>query len=119
MSHPVLSRRHRLLPGGILFAVLCLAPASVPAQQPDPFGDCCVSRVTMTGFAAWAVTCGPCATNPGTYVISQPDPEKPAFVGPGGVVADSRYEAARAACVCPALDARRAFERRMRTFDGN
>lgn len=100
-------------------AGLALAPAPAPAQQVDPYGDCCVSQVTMTGVAAWQVVCGSCASNPGVYAITQPDPEKLVFVGPGGIKADSRYDAAAAVCQCPSQDARRAWEKKMRTFDGN
>ena len=53
------------------------------------------------------------------YVISQPDPEKLLFTGPGGITADSRYDAAYAVCNCPSQAPRRAFEKEMRTFDGN
>jgi alginate O-acetyltransferase complex protein AlgF len=74
--------------------------------------------VIMTTFNTWTVTCGGCAANPGTYTISQPDPEKLVFVGPGGVSSGSRYEAARAICKCPSESSRRAREEQMRTFDG-
>lgn len=117
MLHPVLPRCKRLY-WTAAFLVLALSPASAPAQQPDPFGDCCVAQVVMTGVTTWAVTCGSCATNSGTYVISQPDPEKLVFLGPGGISADSRYDAAQATCNCPAEKARRAREKKMRTFEG-
>jgi alginate O-acetyltransferase complex protein AlgF len=117
MFHPVLPRRKRFLWLAALMA-LTLIPAAAPAQQVDPYGDCCVSTVVMTAFNTWTVTCGSCATNPGTYVISQPDPQKLTFVGPGGISAGSRYEAARAVCKCPSQDQRRAREEKMRTFDG-
>ena len=84
----------------------------------DPYGDCCVAKVAMTGVSTWNVTCGACATNPGVYAISQPDPEKLRFIGPGGVVAESRYDAAYAVCNCPSQAPRRALEKKMRTFDG-
>ncbi|MHC1791714.1 hypothetical protein [Solidesulfovibrio sp.] len=98
---------------------LTLAAAPAAAQPVDPYGDCCVATVVMTGVSTWNVTCGPCASNPGVYGISQPDPEKLVFIGPGGVTADSRYDAAAAVCRCPSQDARRAWEKKMRTFDGN
>jgi hypothetical protein len=101
----------------LVLTVLAAAPAS--AQSVDPYGDCCVATVVMTGVSTWNVTCGACAANPGVYVISQPDPEKLVFVGPGGITADSRYDAAAAVCQCPSQDARRAFEKKMRTYDGN
>jgi hypothetical protein len=104
----------------VLTVTLCLLfPALVRAQQADPYGDCCVSQVTMTGFNAWQVVCGSCATNPGTYALRQPDPEKLVFVGPGGETANSRYEAAVAICRCPSQQARKAREKTMRQFDGN
>lgn len=116
MSHRVLALRFRVLP---LFglALLFLLPQAALAGD-DPFGDCCVAKVAMTGFNAWNVTCGPCATNPGTYAITQPDPEKLVFVGPGGVSAPSRYEAAAAVCHCPSEKNRQDREKTMRTFDG-
>lgn len=95
-------------------------PGDVPDKtaMTDPFGDCCVADVAMKTFNTWTVTCGPCAKNPGTYVISQPDPAKPVFLSATGAAADSRYDAAAASCLCPSLDARRAWEKSMRTFDG-
>ena len=111
-----------------LVAVLCLclglaaaagADSGVKTGKVDPYGDCCVAQVQMTGVSTWNVTCGNCATNPGVYVISQPDPEKLVFTGPGGITADSRYDAAYAVCNCPSQAPRRAFEKEMRTFDGN
>ena len=101
----------------LVLTVLAAAPA--PAQSVDPYRDCFVATVDMTGVSTWNVTCGACAANPGGYVISQPDPEKLVFVGPGGITADSRYDAAAAVCQCPSQDARRAFEKKMRTYDGN
>ena len=98
---------------------LALAAAPAPAQQVDPYGGCCVAQVTMTGVTTWNVTCGSCASNPGVYVISQPDPQLLVFVGPGGIKADSRYDAAAAVCQCPSQDAQRAWEKKMRTYDGN
>ena len=119
MSHPGLPRCGKCFAAAVL-AVLVFFPApSRAAGSVDPYGDCCVAQVTMTGVATWNVTCGPCATNPGVYPISQPDPEKLVFTGPGGVSAASRYDAARAVCNCPSQDARRAREKQMRTFDGN
>ncbi|MFP5259639.1 MAG: hypothetical protein ACLGQH_11520 [Acidobacteriota bacterium] len=106
-----------LLPLAGLALALLAAPAS--AQPVDPYGDCCVAQVTMTGVSTWDVTCGTCASNPGVYTISQPDPEKLIFTGPGGVRAESRYDAAAAVCQCPSQDARRAREKKMRTYDGN
>lgn len=96
-------------------------PGKIPDKDAmtDPFGDCCVTGVTMQTFNTWTVTCGPCAKNPGTYVISQPDPAKPVFLSATGEPADSRYDAAAASCLCPSLDARRAWEKSMRTFGGN
>lgn len=107
----------RLLPALVL-ASLCLFPTAGRAQKDNPYGDCCVSAVTMTGVSTWQVTCGTCASNPGTYAISQPDPEKLVFVGPGGVSASSRFEAAQAICQCPSEKARREREASMRRFDG-
>lgn len=103
---------------GLVLAGLLLLPQAARAQQADPYGDCCVAQVTMTAFNTWEITCGSCATNPGTYVLRQPDPAKLVFVGPGGETAESRYEAALAVCRCPAQDTRRATEKKMRTFDG-
>lgn len=101
-----------------LAALLAASPPPVLAQADNPYGDCCVSEVSMTGFNAWQVTCGACATNPGTYPITQPDPEKDVFVGPDGLSARSRYDAATAICQCPSQQARRDRERSMRRFDG-
>lgn len=101
----------------LILSVLAVGPAL--AQSVDPYGDCCVAKVVMTGVSTWDVTCGSCAANPGVYAISQPDPEKLAFIGPGGIMADSRYDAAAAVCQCPSQDSRRAFEKKMRTYDGN
>ena len=117
MSKPIFVRLACLAPLAGLALALAAAPAS--AQQPDPYGDCCVSQVTMTGVSTWNVTCGSCASNPGVYVISQPDPQRLVFVGPGGIKADSRYDAAAAVCQCPSQDAQRAWEKKMRTYDGN
>ena len=117
MPMPFHVRLACLLPLAGLALALFTAPA--PAQQVDPYGDCCVAQVTMTGVSTWDVTCGSCASNPGVYTISQPDPEKLIFIGPGGVRAESRYDAAAAVCRCPSQDARRAWEKKMRTYDGN
>ena len=117
MSHPAFAPFARRLPL-LLLAALILCPAAGPAQPDDPYGDCCVAKVSMTAFDTWQVTCGSCATNPGTYVVSQPDPEKLVFVGPGGVSAPSRYDAATAICKCPTQKARRDREQSMRRFDG-
>lgn len=114
MSHRVAVLCSRLL---FLLALVFLLPTAAPAAD-DPYGDCCVAKVTMTGFNAWNVTCGSCAANPGTYAISQPDPAVLVFVGPGGVSAGSRYEAAAAICRCPSQKARQDREKSMRTFDG-
>jgi hypothetical protein len=108
----------------VLALILCLpgpacSDSGVRTGKVDPYGDCCVAKVVMTGVSTWNVTCGFCAANPGVYTISQPDPEKLVFTGPGGITADSRYDAAAAVCQCPSQDARRAFEKKMRTFDGN
>lgn len=103
---------------GLALTALLLFPPSARAQSVDPYGDCCVSQVTMTSFDTWEITCGRCAANPGTYVLRQPDPAKLRYVGPGGEAAESRYEAALAVCRCPSQDARRATEKKMRTFDG-
>ncbi|MEL7640098.1 MAG: hypothetical protein AAGU21_10700 [Solidesulfovibrio sp.] len=107
----------------LLFAAaavaLCLGGRPAPAQQIDPYGDCCVARVAMSGYNTWTITCGSCAANPGQYALSQPDPAKLVYVGPGGVSADSPYDAAAAVCQCPSQDTRRAREKRMRTFEGN
>lgn len=100
-------------------AAACLWPSPAPAQQVDPYGDCCVARVAMNAYNAWTVTCGSCAANPGQYPLSQPDPAKLVYIGPGGVSADSPYDAARAVCQCPSQDARREREKRMRTYEGN
>ena len=80
-----------------LGSLIHTAPAE-QAGQADPYGDCCVAEVTMTSFNTWQAKCGACAANPGTYAISQPDPAKLVFVGPGNVTAGSRYEAAAAIC---------------------
>lgn len=117
MPKPFHRRLARLAP--LAGLALALAAAPVPAQTVDPYGDCCVAQVTMTGVSTWNVTCGSCASNPGVYTITQPDPEKLVFIGPGGITADSRYDAAAAVCQCPSQDARRAWEKKMRTFDGN
>jgi hypothetical protein len=118
MPQPAAKRFARALPCLVLAAVL-LFPAVSPAQQNDPYGDCCVAQVTMTAFNAWQVTCGACAANPGSYALRQPDPEKLVFVGPNGESAPSRYEAAAAICRCPSQKARQEREKHMRTFDGN
>ncbi len=103
-------------------AALALCPAAGPAQAPNfsvnPYGDCCVSQVSMATFNTWKATCGSCATNPGTFTISQPDPAKPAYVGPGGVTGSSPREAAQAICQCPSQDAGRTREKQLRRFDG-
>lgn len=117
MPQPVAAFFVRTLQAAILAAVL-LFPSVGPAQPDDPYGDCCVARVTMVAFNAWQATCGSCAVNPGTYPVNQPDPEKLVFVGPGGVSAPSRYEAAAAICQCPSQKARQVREKNMRTFDG-
>jgi hypothetical protein len=103
----------------MVLAVCAFARPSSAQQQVDPFGDCCVARVVMNGYNAWTVTCGSCAANPGQYALSQPDPAKLVYIGPGGVTAESPYDAAVAICQCPSQDARRAREKRMRTYDGN
>ena len=119
MPHPILLRCKRFC-WTAAFLALAFHPSASPAQQQvDPYGNCCVASVVMTGFSAWTATCGSCATNPGTYAITQPDPEKLVFLGPGGISAGSRYEAAQAICNCPSQTARRAWEKRMRTFGGN
>lgn len=117
MSMPFHVRLACLLP--LVGLALALFAVPAPAQQVDPYGDCCVAQVTMTGVSTWDVTCGSCASNPGVYTISQPDPERLVFIGPGGVRAESRYDAAAAVCQCPSQDARRAWEKKMRTYDGN
>jgi len=117
MSHPVPFRRKHYF-WMILVGFAILAPVKAQADQDNPVGNCCVARVTMTGENAWNVTCGSCASNPGVYAITQPDPEKLTFVGPGGVTAPSRYEAAQAICQCPSQKARHSWEQRMRSFDG-
>lgn len=101
----------------ILLSLLVLATAR--AQSTDPYGDCCVSQVTMTSFDTWEVVCGSCANNPGTYALRQPDPEKLVFVGPNGETAGSRYEAAAAVCRCPSQQVRKNREKTLRTFEGN
>jgi hypothetical protein len=108
----------RLATVAAAFAV-CLWSPPAAAQQVDPFGDCCVARVVMNGYNAWTVTCGSCAANPGQYPLTQPDPAKLVYVGPGGVSADSPYDAAQAVCQCPSQDVRRERETRMRTYEGN
>jgi hypothetical protein len=95
-------------------------PGGLPGTLPDkdaltaPFGDCCVTSVVMKTFNTWDVVCGDCSQNPGTYVISQPDPAKAVFLDAAGQPADSRYDAAAASCRCPSLHARRAWEKTMR-----
>uniref|UniRef100_I2PYZ3 Uncharacterized protein n=1 Tax=Desulfovibrio sp. U5L TaxID=596152 RepID=I2PYZ3_9BACT len=120
MPHPLRLRSARFWT--VLGCALALWPAcglAAQAQQSiDPFGTCCVAKVAITGYNTWAATCGDCSSNPGTYPISQPDPDKLVFVGPGGVSADSPFDAATAVCKCPSEDALRASEKRMRTFDG-
>ena len=98
---------------GVALAAVLLLPASARAAQPDPYGDCCVAQVTVVSAATWEVTCGRCATNPGRYVLRQPDPDKLVFVGPNGETAASRYEAAQAICHCPAQNTLRAKEKNM------
>lgn len=117
MPQPFYRRYVRLFPVLALAVLAAAWPAT--AQMADPYGDCCVAQVDISGVSTWNVTCGPCASNPGVYSIAQPDPEKLVFTGPGGVVAESRYDAAAAVCQCPSQDARRAFEKKMRTYDGN
>lgn len=111
--------RAPMFAASLALVALLAFPLAARAQSVDPYGDCCVAKVTMTSFDTWQVTCGACATNSGTYVLRQPDPAKLRFVGPDGVSAESRYDAARRICRCPALDSRRANEKKMRTFDGN
>jgi hypothetical protein len=96
------------LPGGL--------PGTLPPKydMTEPFGDCCVASVRMQSFNAWSVVCGDCSQNPGTYVITQPDPAKAVFLDAAGRPADTRYDAAAASCLCPALSARRAWEKSMR-----
>ncbi len=119
MSHSVRSRFGRRLSAVAFLAVLTALPALCPAAETvDPYGNCCVAKVTMADVAAWDVVCGSCAANPGVYRITQPDPEKLVFTGPGGVSAASRYEAAQAVCKCPSQTKRRAWEKQMRSFDG-
>ncbi|MFZ5811196.1 MAG: hypothetical protein ACOY4F_04060 [Thermodesulfobacteriota bacterium] len=93
----------------------------LPGRMPDsddPFGDCCVASIRMQTFNSWVVTCGNCAKNPGTYIITQPDPAVATYLDAKGNPADTRYDAAAATCQCPSLDARRAWELKMRTFGG-
>ncbi|WP_428565515.1 MAG: hypothetical protein ACP59X_04540 [Solidesulfovibrio sp. DCME] len=105
----------------MLFAAVAvsLGPRPGLAQQVDPYGNCCIAQVAMSAFNTWTINCGSCSANPGQYTLTQPDPAKLVYVGPGGVSADSPYDAALAVCQCPSQDARRAREKRMRTFDGN
>lgn len=119
MPHRIAAVRSCLLVPVVLTALSLVPGIGRAAEAVDPFGDCCVAKVTMAGPNAWQVVCGSCATNPGTYTVRQPDPEKLVFVGPGGVSASSRYRAARDICRCPSQKARQAREKFMRTFDGN
>ena len=118
MPHRTAAFRSRLCVAAVLAALFLAPAAGRTAETVDPFGDCCVAKVTMTGPNAWQVTCGACAVNPGTYAVRQPDPNTLVFVGPNGVSAASRYEAAQAICRCPSQKARQAREKSMRTFDG-
>lgn len=117
MVKPALFRQ-ALLAAAVVLGACILARPGAAGQQVDPFGNCCIARVVMRDYNTWTVTCGSCSTNPGQYALTQPDPEKLVFVGPGGVTAGSPYEAAQAICNCPSQDARRAWEKGMRTFDG-
>ena len=119
MLQPFHRRSIRLFFILALFLAVSAAARPATAQMADPYGDCCVAQVDMTGVSTWNVTCGSCAANPGVYPIAQPDPEKLVFTGPGGVAAGSRYDAAAAVCQCPSQDGRRTFEKKMRTYDGN
>jgi len=117
MLHPVPLRSLRFFTAAL--CALAFWPGALWAEQVDPYGDCCVARVAMTDYNAWTATCGTCSANPGSYAISQPDPAKLVFVGPGGVTADSPYDTAVAICHCPSQESRRAREKQMRTYDGN
>jgi hypothetical protein len=118
MLEPVRLRLATLFAAIALAVCACPRPASAQ-QQVDPFGDCCIASVVMTAYNAWTIHCGSCSANPGQYPLTQPDPAKLVYVGPGGVSANSPYDAALAVCKCPSQDARRAREKQMRTFDGN
>lgn len=113
MLHPSLVRRG--LTAGLALLALSLVPATSRAASPNPYGDCCVAQVTTQTFNTWTAVCGACATNPGTYTITQPDPARLVFTGPGGVSAASPYEAAQALCRCPSQQQRRNFEKQLRT----
>lgn len=118
MRHPLSLRSLRCWAAACL--ALTLWPTATPAAEAvDPFGTCCVAKVVMNDYKTWTATCGSCAANPGEYAITQPDPDKLVFTGPGGVSADSPFDAAVAVCNCPSQDALRAREKKMRTFDGN
>ena len=119
MFHSRASRRSGWL--ALVAVVLVVAAPALAQQQVNPFGNCCVAGVSMTNDSdnAWTATCGSCSENPGNYTIVQPDPLNLVFRGPNGVTAQSPYEAAMAICRCPSQDARRAWEKSMRTYDGN
>ncbi|MFU2208263.1 hypothetical protein [Solidesulfovibrio sp. C21] len=121
MLHPLLSPRRVLFAAILCTLAFFAAPSSAPAQQVNPYGNCCVAQVTMDNDSAntWTVICGSCATNPGRYTVTQPDPAKLIFLGPNGVSAGSPYDAAVAICRCPSQNTRRAWEKKMRTFEGN
>lgn len=116
--HPLWPCRARLFVIAVAVLVFGWSGPAVSGTV-DPYGDCCVAGVVMTGFDTWAVTCGSCSANPGRYVVTQPDPARLVYTGPGGVSAASPHDAAAAVCQCPSQDARLAREKKMRTFDGN
>jgi hypothetical protein len=41
-----------------------------------------VASIRMQTFNSWVVTCGSCAQNPGTFVITQPDPAAATYLEP-------------------------------------
>ena len=112
MSHQVLP--YRVLVPLLTLAVLVLGSVPGRAGTPNPYGDCCVSQVTPATFNTWTAVCGQCATNPGTFTITQPDPASLTYTGPNGVTAASPADVARKVCQCPAEKKRRDFEKTMR-----
>jgi len=104
--------------GSILFVpvfVLALAVAALAQDAPvDPYG-----KVSMISWNSWDAVCGSCATNPGTYRITQPDPDKDAYVDASGQTGDSPYDLAVKLCNCPSLDRIRALRKALRTYHGD
>ncbi len=113
-------RAASILASLVFTAVLALPGAAMAQEFPtDPYGDCCVAKVAMISWNSWDATCGDCATNPGVYRITQPDPEYSVYVDASGQKGDSPYDLAVKLCNCPSLDRVRALRKALRTYHGD